>query len=124
MNDLSSGCENNGTNSDSLSTGNGQSFWGKYRLTKWAKTVLTRNSTKVREQNIIYVATGMKGEVKNCMSLIVFYYSYTIIQFKVLYFVQIYTLIMELIYSFVVETYLNKTDENEIKCLLGLLIIS
>lgn len=56
------------TDSDSSSTGNRQYFWGKDKITKWAKTVPTRNNTKVKEQNIIRVPAGVKGEAKNCKS--------------------------------------------------------
>ncbi|CAI6353566.1 unnamed protein product [Macrosiphum euphorbiae] len=67
-NDSSSGSENNETYSESSSTGNRQYFRGKDKITKSAKTFPTRNNTRAREQNIIRVPAGVKGEAKNCKS--------------------------------------------------------
>lgn len=123
-NDSSSGSENNETDFDSSSTGNRQYFWGKDKIPKWAKTVPTRNSTRAKQQNIIRVPAGVKGEAKNCKTPIdcfLLFIDDKIIK-SVVFCTNLY--IDRITHKFVRSRDVNKTDEDEIKCLLGLLILS
>lgn len=123
-NDSNSSKESNDIDSDSSSTGNRQYFWGKDKITKWAKTVPTRNSTRVREQNIIRVPAGVKGEAKNCKSptdCFSLFIDNNIIK-SIVFCTNLY--IDRIAPKFTRSRDVNKTDENEIKCLIGLLYLA